>query len=118
MFFVNDWRWSGATTREMVYTEADVFKEAAADRKRLVKWDARKYKEVRREVPAFSPAAETRVVTLTMRTQVWLAFCKWIVERFDKGRGVATCARITEAAVCIRGCPQRGVGTLQQRLCV
>lgn len=51
----------------MVYTEADVFKEAAADRKRLVKWDARKYKEVRREVPAFSRAAETRFLTLTMR---------------------------------------------------
>jgi hypothetical protein len=31
----------------MVYTEADIFKEAAADRKRLLRWDARKYKEVR-----------------------------------------------------------------------
>ena len=30
----------------MVYTEADIFKEAATDRKRLLKWDARKYKEV------------------------------------------------------------------------
>ena len=29
----------------MVYTEADIFREAAADRKRLLKWDARKYKE-------------------------------------------------------------------------
>jgi hypothetical protein len=30
----------------MVYTEAEIFREAAADRKRLLKWDARKYKEV------------------------------------------------------------------------
>lgn len=32
---------------DMVYTEADAFREAGADRKRLVKWESRKYKQVR-----------------------------------------------------------------------
>ena len=30
----------------MVYTEADAFREAGADRKRMVKWESRKYKQV------------------------------------------------------------------------
>ena len=25
---------------------------------------------------------------ILLARQVWLAFCKWIVERFDKGKGV------------------------------
>ena len=32
---------------DMVYTEADAFREAGADRKRMVKWESRKYKQVR-----------------------------------------------------------------------
>ena len=31
---------------DMVYTEADAFREAGADRKRMVKWESRKYKQV------------------------------------------------------------------------
>ena len=38
----------------MVYTEAEIFREAAADRKRLQKWDARKYKEVLRTLPTLT----------------------------------------------------------------
>jgi hypothetical protein len=39
----------------MVYTEAEIFREAAADRKRLLKWDARKYKEVLAPCPTLGP---------------------------------------------------------------
>ena len=31
---------------DMVYTEEDAFREAGADRKRMVKWESRKYKQV------------------------------------------------------------------------
>eukprot|EP00961_Rhodomonas_salina_P038978 523994-Rhodomonas_salina.1 len=48
----------------MPLTEADIFNACATDKKRLTRWDERKYKEV------------------------WLAFCKWIVERFERGKGV------------------------------
>jgi hypothetical protein len=49
----------------MVYTEEDVFRDCAKNRKQLVRVEERVYKAV------------------------WLALCKWIVELFEKGKGVS-----------------------------
>lgn len=48
----------------MVYTEDDLFTDCSKDKKQLVRSEERVCKAV------------------------WLALCKWIVELFDKGRGV------------------------------
>ncbi len=57
----------------MTYTEEDLFKDCAKNKKQLVRVEERVYKAV------------------------WLALCKWIVEVFDKGKGVniATLLQLT-----------------------
>ena len=49
----------------MVYTEENLFADCAKEKANQLKSDAKTYKAV------------------------WVAFCKWIVETFEKGRGVS-----------------------------
>ena len=68
---------------DMVYTEADAFREAGADRKRMVKWESRKYKQVR-DLLVHAPHCACCAILLAR----WLCMISWVCERAADMAGV------------------------------